>query len=276
MVNVIWGATPSIKNIYKQIKNESELVYFVDNDKNKWGKKLFDEDIISPSELTKKKFDKIYILSTSAMDAIKQQIINMGIDDNKIDVSYVEIKVKARINFLKNFSEVIHKYKMGGCVAEAGVFQGEYAKEINACFPDKSLYLFDTFEGFDIRDVIVEHVKRYSDVEEGHLGITSEELVIGKMKYPEKCIIKKGYFPETASDVEEVFCFVSLDLDLYNPTIAGLKFFWEKMVPGGIIIVHDYFTEGYLGIADAVDEFAKEYNVIPFPIGDTISIALKK
>ena len=40
----------------------------------------------------------------------------------------------------------------GEC-AEAGVFEGDFAKWINQYFPDRKLYLFDTFEGFDMRDI---------------------------------------------------------------------------------------------------------------------------
>lgn len=37
-------------------------------------------------------------------------------------------------------------------MAEAGVFRGEFANEINRYFPDRECYLFDTFDGFDTRD----------------------------------------------------------------------------------------------------------------------------
>lgn len=38
-------------------------------------------------------------------------------------------------------------------VAEAGVFRGEFAKYINQFFPDRKLYLYDTFEGFNASDM---------------------------------------------------------------------------------------------------------------------------
>lgn len=36
-----------------------------------------------------------------------------------------------------------------GAVAELGVYRGEFARRINQAFPGRTLYLFDTFEGFD-------------------------------------------------------------------------------------------------------------------------------
>jgi O-methyltransferase len=36
-----------------------------------------------------------------------------------------------------------------GCVAELGVYRGDFAQYINTLFPNRKFYLFDTFEGFD-------------------------------------------------------------------------------------------------------------------------------
>ena len=276
MKYVIWGATASARKIYKEIEKNFEIVAFVDNSTEKIGTKLDGYEIVSPSQLKKIEYDKIAILSISALYVIKEQILGMGISEHKIDTSFVETKVRARINFLSDFAKIVYRYNVQGSVAEAGVFQGEFAKEMNKYFPDKFLYLFDTFEGFDKRDIQIEEACNYSEAKEGYLNITSEKLVLSKMSHPEKCIIRKGYFPETAIGINDDFCFVNLDMDLYKPTIEGLRFFWDKMVDGGIIIVHDYYSEGYKGVRDAVSEFTKEEGLLPFPIGDSISIAIKK
>lgn len=94
-------------------------------------------------------WDVVVIISCSAMDAIKEQLLDMGVPELAIDTSYVIIPVRARENFVVGFAQVINSYHLNGCVAEAGVFQGNFAKVINANFPDRKLYLFDTFEGFD-------------------------------------------------------------------------------------------------------------------------------
>jgi O-methyltransferase len=62
---------------------------------------------------------------------------------------------------------------------------------------------------------------------------TNENFVLSKMPHPQKCVIKKGYFPETAQGLNETFCFVNLDMDLYQPTIEGLRFFYSRMTGGG-------------------------------------------
>lgn len=138
--------------------------------------------------------------------------------------------------------------------------------------------MFDTFEGFDERDVKWEEKNGYSDAVVGHLHLTSESLVLKNMRYPEMCVIKKGYFPESARGIEEKFCYVNLDMDLYKPTLEGLRFFYPLMVPGGIITIHDYFSAGYEGVNMALREFIEETEdrIVPFPIGDHVSIAIQK
>ena len=53
-----------------------------------------------------------------------------------------------RVCSLHAVAEEIHSKSVNGNVAELGVYQGEFAKHIHGMFPDRSLYLFDTFQGF--------------------------------------------------------------------------------------------------------------------------------
>ena len=92
----------------------------------------------------------------------------------------------------------------------------DFAEIVNELFPDRKLYLFDTFEGFDQHDVSVEHAQAYSSGKQD-FSQTSIELILKKMRNPEACVIKKGRFPESAADVNDTFAFVSIDADLYAP-----------------------------------------------------------
>ena len=104
---------------------------------------------------------------------------------------------------------------------------------------------------------------------------TSIELVLQKMKYPQQCVIKKGYFPETAEGLEETFAFVRLDVDMYQPTKAALEWFGERMAKGGFLISHDYYTESYGGVAQAIDEYVNEHPALyRIPVGDALSVLL--
>ena len=103
---------------------------------------------------------------------------------------------------------------------------------------------------------------------------TSVQKVLAKMAHPENCVVKPGYFPETAQGVEGKFCFVSLDTDLYEPTIAGLRFFWSRLSPGGAIFVHDCNNSNYKGIRQAVSEFSAQAGVHWLPMSDRCGTAV--
>ena len=77
-------------------------------------------------------------------DEIREQIENMGISSDRIMPGYVETSVDACIYFLKRTAEEAYYHGLSGSVAEAGVFRGEFAKQINKYYPDRKCYLFDT------------------------------------------------------------------------------------------------------------------------------------
>jgi O-methyltransferase len=160
-----------------------------------------------------------------------------------------------------------------GSVAELGVYKGDFAVKLNEAFPDRKLYLFDTFEGFDQRDKCLEEKEAYSNADED-FSDCNVDLVLGRMKYPANCVVKKGYFPDTVEGMNDSFVFVSLDADLYKPTYDGLSFFWPRLVPGGYIFVHDFNNAGYGGVRAAVSRFCAENKNNFFPLSDAAGTAV--
>lgn len=172
-----------------------------------------------------------------------------------------------RVSSLELIAYEIGQKKIGGAVAELGVYRGMFAKYINAFFPERKLYLFDTFEGFHEADISQEKKHGYSNAEQ-NFSKTSVKTVMEKMRYKENCVIKKGFFPETVKGLEEEFCFVSIDADLYEPIYRGLEYFYENLLEGGYIFVHDYNNKEYKGAKAAVQEFSKNRGISYFPLMD--------
>ena len=154
-----------------------------------------------------------------------------------------------------------------GAAAELGVYKGAFARCINALMPDRKLYLFDTFEGFDPDEAAAEG-KAGSAFAEAHKN-TAEAMVLKRMPHPEQVILKKGLFPKTAEDVTVEFAFVSIDVDLEESTYAGLAFFYPRLAPGGMIFVHDYSSPDLPGVAKAVERYeaaiGKKLHAMPLP-----------
>lgn len=194
----------------------------------------------------------------------KNRIVDVCIQDSLF--SMLQFK-EPRLSALECAAREIYVNKIEGNVAEAGVFQGNFAKYINKFFPDKKLYLIDTFDGFDERDVKVDVENSFSKGNQDWSD-TNIQLVLRKMKYSENCIVKKGYFPDVMGDMKEQFCFVSLDMDLYQPIYAGLYYFYPRLSHGGYIFVHDCRNLGYMGARKAVMNFCKEMNIGYVPLQD--------
>lgn len=173
-------------------------------------------------------------------------------------------------------AEEIYANRVQGSVAEAGVYKGEFAKVINLLFPDRNLYLFDSFEGFNISDVYEEYDNTIqTDDWIKTLRDTSENLVLGKMKYAQRVKIVKGFIPETLQNIQEdEFAFVNLDMDLYFPTYEALKWFWPRLSKGGSIFVHDYCV--WDGITSAVRQFSAEYDVGYVRLSDGATVSFSK
>lgn len=173
-----------------------------------------------------------------------------------------------RYSSLELMAHEIRSNKVQGNVAELGVYQGVFAAKINELFPDRKLYLFDTFEGFSEKDKMREIKLNASKNIGQDFSDTSVEYVLGNMKYRDNCIIKAGYFPETAQDVADTFCFVSIDTDLYQPIYEGLLFFYPRLSHGGCIFIHDFNNITFPGARQAVMKFCQENQVGYFPLSD--------
>jgi Macrocin-O-methyltransferase (TylF) len=157
-----------------------------------------------------------------------------------------------RLLFLLNNAQRVVADKVPGHFAELGVYKGHTAELLaNAVAEDdeRRLYLFDTFAGFDARDTNARPTKRFAD--------TSLPAVQRRVGHPDSCLYFPGYFPSSAETLDPnlTFALVHLDCDLYNPTAAGLRFFYPRLSPGAIVIVHDYASGHWPGVTRAVDEF---------------------
>lgn len=180
-----------------------------------------------------------------------------------------------RYRAIELIAEEIKSHKIVGDIVEAGVDYGDCSWIINGAFPDRKFYLYDTFSGFDKRDVDIEQQRQYTSDEffEGanyfkrdsfKTSDDQAEYVRQRLKYPQNAIFRKGYFPETAKEEEDkIFAFVSLDMDLYQPILSGIKFFYPRLSKGGYMMIHDYNHREFQGIKEAVMECEKEFGIIP-------------
>jgi O-methyltransferase len=162
------------------------------------------------------------------------------------------------------FSAVQSTSKLGGSIAEVGVYRGASARLIRNADSDRVLHLFDTFEGLP---------ETTEQDQEFHLGqfqkgefACSLEDVRQYVGSAHNIHFHKGIFPETSDPIkDERFSFVHIDVDIYASSLAALTFFYPRMVAGGIILSHDFAT--CAGPRKAITEFfaARPEPVIELP-----------
>lgn len=148
-----------------------------------------------------------------------------------------------------------------GDYAEAGVWKGCMAEKIAARMNFSSwLWLFDTFEGHEEpgeHDLPQYHPKgRYAD--------TSADEVEKRIRAikPELFVVKGRIQDTLAQSRPNLFCFVNIDLDLYEPTKFAALGFKSRMVPGGIIRFDDYNHPETPGATKAIDEVFGRENIL--------------
>lgn len=256
--------------VFHSLDDENvNVIAFSDNDRTKWGKAWGGVPIVPPEKITELEYDYIIIAYASYANEIRSQLLGMGVSEEKIILfqeNYDGIEwFESRIALMRKCADIITERGLKGNLAEVGVFRGDFSRLISRYLPSKKMYLFDTFEGFDQRDFQDE--TSYNE-KSSLFKNTSDEFVVSRMPHPENCIVRKGYFPETAEGIEDEFCFVSLDTDLYNPILQGLEFFYPRMVKGGYIFVHDFGTMDWSGVKKAVYEFSDKYGAPFFPLLD--------
>lgn len=274
---VIYGATSTGKMVYEKVKHKYNILYFVDGNPSLIGSTVEKIPVKDPEIILLDQPDIVVMGILTGYEEAVEYLVEKGYPEENILCQYVDLNSRARKECLEKIAVIFENMKINGAVAELGVYRGDFAKEINRVFSDRDFYLFDTFEGFPEEDMDYEVTNNLLLNQVGKLANTSVELVLSKMPHPDKCVIRKGYFPDTSVGMEEKqFAFVNIDVDLYKPVLAGLEYFWPRIVENGYIFVHDYFSFSYAGAKKAIEEFAEKYGVGFTPIGDAYSVAFVK
>ena len=276
---VLFGAGQVGAMISRLMGSAYRVLCFADNYEGKWGTTLAGIPVVSPRESLRKDPDCfcLCVLDGERAGQMEAQLRELGFKGEILRPDALKI-FDARAATMRLLAEQIHEEKIPGDAAELGVFRGDFAALINAAFPDRTIHLFDTFEGFPARDVEIEQAQGLSRAKTGDFKETAENLVEKRLPHPERAVFHKGYFPDSFDGCTEMtFAFVSVDADLYAPTAAALPLFFDHLSPGGVLLIHDVNSTQFSGAGKAVWEFCTERGLLPLPVCDLHgSVVLRK
>ncbi len=267
---IIWGAGQGGRMVANLLHCDITVRAYCDSDERKWGSTLDGIPIVPPDAIPGLEPDAIFIsmLNKDACASVRARLEGMNVQTRIVTAPELRQTFDLRLAALRMIAGEVRDRNIGGALAELGVYRGDFAVEMNRLFPDRALYLFDSFSGFDQRDVTVEGEGRFSRAEVGTFADTSVDAVRQRLPHPDRAVFRVGYFPETAAGIEDTFAVVSLDADLYKPLYDGLLYFYPRMARGGYIIIHDYNNSRFSGAKHAVRRFCEEHRVFVVPLSD--------
>ena len=181
-------------------------------------------------------------------------------------------------------SDLLKKSPEDGVIVECGVGVG-FSLTVIANLSKKMIYAFDSFSGFP--DKISEKDKSKNDTQnllkvlkysKFHYKLMSIDVVkknlvnngVNEKNIENNIKFIKGFFPDSFGNFNEKISFLHLDVDLYDSYKECLKFFFPKMINGGIITFDEYIEDsessikkgyGWHGAKVAINEFVKINNL---------------
>jgi O-methyltransferase len=164
----------------------------------------------------------------------------------------------------------------GADLAECGVNTGINALSIANYLqldlhPEIRFYLLDTFRGIPEQQTAPAE-RRNADRLNKFYDDCYDKVV--KAFAPFKSVrIIQGTIPETLVQVDsDRLGFLSIDMNIAFPERAALEYFWDRLVPGAVIVLDDYGWKGHELQRKAHDDFAasKGLAVLTLPTGQGI------
>ena len=167
-----------------------------------------------------------------------------------------------------SLQELVHhvlRQKLNGDFVECGVWRGHSAYMISRILSENEFngrfHIFDSFEGGLSTKVekdknLRSELSEENIQKESNVFYSTETQVKSCLKGFEFIHLYKGWIPSRFNEVEDKkFSFVHIDVDLYEPTLASLNFFYPKLVKGGVIVCDDYGLTQFPGAKKGVEEF---------------------
>jgi O-methyltransferase len=158
---------------------------------------------------------------------------------------------------------------LDGDTAEAGVYEGGSSWIVCQARGRRSTHwAFDSFEGLSAPSPRDGDFWSAGDLEASEAGARA-------LLEPLGAVVLKGWIPEVfAQSSIERLVFAHVDVDIHDPTLASFDYFYDLLVPGGMIVCDDYGFSPCRGAKEAVDEFMADRpeNVIHSPTGQGIVI----
>lgn len=186
--------------------------------------------------------------------------------------------------FARNLALCATRAPASGCIVECGVWRGGMSAGMADVLPGRLHFLFDSFEGLPpAQDIDGEAAlswqkdtssANYYDNCRAERGYAERAMQMSGAK----CFkLVQGWFRDTLVGFtpEEPIAVLRLDGDWYESTLQCLTALYPHVVPGGLVIIDDYFT--WDGCSRAVHDYLSRTRALErIEGGDNVCFIVKK
>jgi O-methyltransferase len=140
-------------------------------------------------------------------------------------------------------------------------------------------HVFDSFEG--LSEFTIADACEYYETDDQKTQIrkhfaSNEERVRALLSPFEFVKFYRGWIPGRFNEISDRrFSFLSVDVDLYEPTSQSLKHLFPRLMKDGTVYLDDYGYRTFPGARIAVDEYLSEFqqsSLLRMPFGSALVI----
>jgi len=162
------------------------------------------------------------------------------------------------------------------CGVNTGIFSAAICSYIDFNrYPDKHFYLLDTFAGFPADQLTPDEVAGGTGLPVSHEYFDSYDLVRATFAEYPNVVLVRGRVPDTLPLVPSTrIAYLCIDMNAVVPEREALEYFWDKVVPGGVVLLDDYGFAMHGAQRRSFDDFARArgIHIFSMPTGHGLII----
>ena len=162
------------------------------------------------------------------------------------------------------------------CGVDTGMLSVAICEWLDFNHLDRDFWLFDTFAGIPEAQMTPEEREGIAGWHNRH---TYEDCLAAATDHfgpwP-RCRLVQGEVPASlaAFPPDRRVAYLSIDMNIVAPELAALEFFWDRLVPGAIVLLDDYAWATHRAQKAALDAFAAAQGamILSMPTGQGVLI----
>ncbi|MFL6090934.1 MAG: TylF/MycF/NovP-related O-methyltransferase [Aeromicrobium sp.] len=148
------------------------------------------------------------------------------------------------------------------CGVNTGCFSLAICEYLDFNNLKKDFWLFDTFVGMPPEQITEREAGLGRFDENANMYEECYDIALENFAPFPRARLVRGMVPDTLTTVDiGKVCYLSIDMNIVEPEIAAIEYFWDKLVPGAPIVLDDYGWAGFAPQKEAMDAFARTKGV---------------